>query len=78
MEKKNKQRILKIIGSAAADWRRKHEIRQLDIAIEVGTTFTNISAFENGKNDSATILLWYVLHGFDPLESEQVWQLLNS
>lgn len=78
MEKENKRRALKIIGRVAGEWRREHEITQLDIANELGTTFTNISSFEHGKNDSATILLWYVLHGFDPLESEEVWQLLNS
>lgn len=78
MKKENKRRTLKTIGNAAGEWRRKNEITQLYIAIELGTTFTNISAFERGMNDSATILLWYVLHGFDPLESEEVWQLLNS
>ena len=78
MEKENKRHTLKTIGSAAGDWRREKGITQLDIAIELGTTFTNISAFERGVNDSAMILLWYVLHGFDPLESEEVWQLLNS
>ena len=78
MEKESKQHTLKTIGRAAGDWRREKGITQLDIAIELETTFTNISAFERGMNDSATILLWYVLHGFDPLESEEVWQLLNS
>lgn len=78
MKKENKQHTLKTIGHAAGEWRREHGITQLYIAIELGTTFTNISAFERGVNDSATILLWYVLHGFDPLESEEVWQLLNS
>lgn len=78
MEKENKRHTLKTIGRAAGEWRREKGITQLDIAIELGTTFTNISAFERGMNDSAMILLWYVLHGFDPLESEEVWQLLNS
>lgn len=78
MKKENGRHTLKTIGHAASEWRREHGIRQLDIAIELGTTFTNISAFERGKNDSANILLWYILHGFDPLESEEVWQLLDS
>ena len=78
MKKEKKQHTLKTIGSAAGKWRREHGITQLDIAIELDTTFTNISSFERGVNDSATILLWYVLHGFDPLECEEVWQLLNS
>lgn len=78
MEKENKRHTLKVIGRAAGDWRREHGIKQLDIAIELDTTFSNISAFERGTNDSATILLWYLLHGFDPLESEGVWQLLDS
>lgn len=78
MEIENKRHTLKVIGRAAGDWRRENGMTQLDIAIELGTTFTNISAFERGRNDSATILLWYILHGFDPLESEEVWQLLNS
>ena len=78
MEKENKRYALKTIGRAAGDWRREKGITQLDIAIELGTSFTNISAFERGVNDSAMIFLWYVLHGFDPLESEEVWHLLNS
>lgn len=78
MEKENKRRTLKTIGRAAGDWRRERGITQLDIAIELGTTFTNISAFERGINDSAMILSWYLLHGFDPLESEEVWKLLNN
>ena len=78
MEKEKKKHTLKTIGRAAGYWRREIGIKQLDIAIELGTSLTNISAFERGANDSATILLWYVLHGFDPLESEEVWQLLNS
>lgn len=78
MKKENKQHTLKVIGRAASNWRRENGITQLDVAIELETTFTNISAFERGANDSAMILLWYVLHGFDPLESEEVWQLLKS
>lgn len=78
MKKENKRYILKTIGRAAADWRRKQGIRQRDIAVELETTFTNISAFESGNNDSAIIFLWYVLHGFDPLESDDVWQLLKN
>ena len=78
MEEENKRHTLKVIGRAAGYWRRKNGVKQIEVAFEVGTSLTNISAFERGMNDSATILLWYVLHGFDPLESEEVWQLLNS
>ena len=78
MEKEKKKHTLKTIGRAAGDWRREKGIKQIEIAIELGTTLTNISAFERGFNDSAIIFLWYVLHGFDPLESDEVWQLLNN
>ena len=78
MEKENKRHTLKVIGRAAGYWRREIGVKQLEIATELGTSLTNISAFERGANDSAIILLWYLLNGFDPLESEEVWQLLNS
>ena len=56
MEKENKRHTLKLQKCAAGEWRREKGITQLDIAIELGTTFTNISAFERGMNDSAMIL----------------------
>lgn len=46
---------------------RKYELlkTQEDIAKDLQTTRENISKFENGTNDSAEILIWYLLHGYD-------------
>lgn len=38
---------------------------QYDVADEVRTTSANICEFENARNDSATIMLWYVQHGLN-------------
>lgn len=74
----NKRDTLTTIGASAGNWRRSQHIRQQTIANDVGTSFSNISAFERGLNDSACILTWYLIHGFDPLEDETVWQLLKN
>ena len=74
----NKRETLTTIGVAAGNWRRNLHIRQQTIADDVGTSFSNISAFERGLNDSAVILTWYLIHGFDPLEDSTVWQLLKN
>lgn len=53
------------IGSICAKYRKEHGYRLRDIADDLGFTIGNISAFEHGRNDNGTILLWYVYHGLD-------------
>lgn len=55
----NKKRI----GQLCADFRRRHNITQQQIADEMGYSVYNISAFENGRNDNGEILAWYLDHG---------------
>jgi transcriptional regulator with XRE-family HTH domain len=38
---------------------------QCDVSEDTGYAIETISSFENGRNNNATILLWYVLHGLD-------------
>lgn len=52
------------IGFACGEWRREQGIRQSRIAEDLDMTTATISNFECGKNNSASILMWYVLHGF--------------
>lgn len=33
------------------------------IALDLGYSVENISAFEHGRNDNSIILLWYLIHG---------------
>lgn len=54
---------LKQIGYVCYSFRRIKGYRQKDIADDLGMSEQSISLFENGKNNSATILLWYIRHG---------------
>lgn len=42
--------------------REKAGYTQLQVSDDVGCTAQNISLFENGYNDSAVILIWYIKH----------------
>ena len=54
-----------LLGGLCGDFRRNElHITQRAIAEILGTTQSNISAFERGLNDSALILQWYYEHGF--------------
>lgn len=53
----------KEIGFNCKLYRKRHKIKQSKIAADLGYSIGNISAFECGKNDNATILCWYILHG---------------
>lgn len=46
-------------------WRIWNNIPLSRIAEELDYTIDNIAKFEQGKNNNMTILLWYILHGFD-------------
>lgn len=55
------------VGKNAKQWRRYYTTHtQKTIADLLGCSIENISAFENGRNDSAYILLMYINLGFDP------------
>lgn len=56
---------LKEIGQKCKEFRVKIGFTQRDIARDLCYTSENISAFENGRNDNAIILLWYIKNGMD-------------
>ena len=56
---------LKEIGQKCKEFRKKIKASQRDVANDLCYTAENISAFENGRNDNAIILLWYVRNGLD-------------
>lgn len=53
------------IGQRCADFRRKINYTQQQVADELGYSVYNISAFENGRNDNGIIFAWYLDHGMD-------------
>ena len=55
----------KRLGQICADHRKRIGYTQQQIADELGYSVYNISAFENGRNDSAKILFWYLEHGLE-------------
>ena len=51
------------MGQRCKQFRVEHNFYQTDVAFDTGYSSENISAFENGRNDNARILLWYFAHG---------------
>ena len=64
-----RRRDLEIIGRACRDFRILHGVTQYEIAKQVRTTMQNISEFERGRNDSATIYNWYLQAGMMPIDT---------
>lgn len=56
---------LKEIGQICKNFRIKKGFTQRDVAEDLCYTSENISAFENGRNDNAIILLWYIKNGLE-------------
>lgn len=54
---------LKQIGPKCKQYRERIGYIQIDVARDLGYSVNNISSFENGRNDNAQILLWYIAHG---------------
>lgn len=54
---------LKILGKRCKQYRVEHGYLQANVANDTGYSKENVSAFETGRNDNATILLWYFAHG---------------
>lgn len=66
MEKYNgKTNNYKKIGTYCRDFRMQRGTTLLQVSQEVGTSPSNIRAFETGRNDNYNILIWYINHGFN-------------
>ena len=65
MKKGAKKALLRFVGLKCRNHRLELGYRQADVAKECYCNNTNVSAFERGENDSATLLCWYILHGLD-------------
>lgn len=59
-----KRKMLEEIGNECKLIRINCGYSQKQVAEDVGDHPVNISAFECGRNNSATILNWYVEHGY--------------
>lgn len=51
------------LGIDCQEFRRELGYTQNQVAQELGCSAENVSAFENGRNDNATILCWYIGKG---------------
>lgn len=61
---------LKTLGYLCKCTRMRKAVPQKDVAREVKTSAQNICEFEQGRNNSAKILLWYVEHGLSDVLDE--------
>lgn len=62
----DKKNIMFWVGLNCQEFRRTKTLyRQSDVAKDLRYSVENISAFENGRNDNARILMWYILHGME-------------
>lgn len=52
------------IATACGEWRRQNGIRQSRIASDLDVSCVCISNYECGKNNNASIFMWYIRHGF--------------
>lgn len=62
------------MGRICAYYRHEIGYTMREIASDTGYTIANISHFEHGRNDNATILLWYVMHGL----TQEKYLLIND
>lgn len=70
----HKKSAIKEIGRQCANFRREHGYTLFDIAYNLGyKDISGISRFEHGQNDSAYILLWYLLHGMQLERSDNYY-----
>lgn len=61
----NKKNLLKLVGACCKRYRLEMGCTQKEVAKECKCNTSNVSAFERGENDSASLLMWYILHGMD-------------
>lgn len=59
------ENILKIVGNYCKAARMLHGLTATEIADKLNCSRQNISKFENGYNNSAEILLYYIAHLMD-------------
>ena len=79
MERTKVLKICKNLGEACKKWRKENTTFSAEAIGEyLGMTQTAISAFENGQSNNLYVFMGYVNLGFDPLESVDVWQALNT
>lgn len=53
------------IGNICSEHRRKLGKTQLNVAVELDCSIENVSAFENGRNNNMSMLIWYLKNGLD-------------
>lgn len=58
-----------VLGKACQNFRRSLGCTQKEVARDCFVTLQSVSNFECGKNASFTILMWYLIRGFDVRES---------
>lgn len=51
------------VGRTCQEFRESINLYQYDVARDLGCSKENVSAFERGKNNNASILLWYIAQG---------------
>ena len=56
---------LKEIGLRCKLFRIEQGYTQEQVAMEIGYTKENVSAFECGRNNNCRILMWYIAHGMN-------------
>ncbi len=54
-----------LVASSCRRWRLTNDYQLNQVAREVGLSPATVHQFEHGRNNNASILLWYIAHGFD-------------
>ena len=67
---------LKKLGACCRDFRKELGVSQEVVGQEIGYTNQSVSWFELGRNDSFTILAWYLYNGLrlDDLKESGVFK----
>lgn len=63
--------VLARVGKICKAARRREGFSQLDAALDTGYCLTNVSSFERGVNNNATVFMWY-LRVLTPEELEDI------
>lgn len=63
--------VLSRVGKICKAARRREGFSQLDAALDTGYCLTNVSGFERGVNNNATVFMWY-LRVLTPEELEDI------
>lgn len=57
--------LIKFVGARCRTFRQSIGLKQEVVAKETGYSVETVSGFENGRNNNASILLWYIAHGME-------------